>query len=162
MRIVGRDSLADLFGVVPKTISDWSNEGMPYLIQGGPGIVGEYDSAACVRWLVERELRKVQGENPKDRLARLQGDELEMKLAQQRGRLVEAAAVEPAMRAAIVAARERVRNAPARLSAQLEGLGRTEREAALRELLDDVLTKLSRWSAEDLEHEDGGADEFAG
>lgn len=145
MRIIGQPQIADLFGVVPKTITEWQTAGMPVAVQGGPGVPSEYDSDACVRWLVDREVRKVQAESPKDRLARLQGDDLEMKLARERGKLIEKAAVEPAMRAAIVSARERIRNEPARIAAQLEGLDHIGREALLRDLFDEVLAKLSRW-----------------
>lgn len=121
----------------------------------GPGVPGEYDSEACIRWQVEREVRKVQGpEAPKDRLARLQGDELEMKLERERGKLIDAAAVEPVMRAAIVSARERIRNEPARLAIALEGKTKAEREALLRELFNEVLGKLSSWQQADAEDND--------
>lgn len=145
MRIVGQQEIAAIFGVTARTITDWQEAGMPIAVQGGPGVPGEYDAPACIRWLVEREVRKVQGESPKDRLARLQGDELEMKLAQQRGTLIDTAAVEPAMRAAIVSARERIRNEPPRIAVLMEGLDRPAREALLRELLDETLNKLARW-----------------
>lgn len=146
MRIIGQTEIAGIFGVSARTINEWQCAGMPLAVQGGPGQPGEYDSDACIRWLVEREVRKVQGpEAPKDRLARLQGDELEMKLAHQRGKLIDAAAVEPAMRAAIVSARERIRQEPSRIATMMEGLDRAAREALLRDLLDEMLGKLSQW-----------------
>ncbi len=145
MRIVGQTEIANIFGVTARTITEWQAAGMPVAVQGGPGVPGEYDSAACIRWLVEREVRKVQGENPKDRLARLQGDDLEMKLAHQRGKLIDTATVEPAMRAAIVSARERICGEPSRMAILLEGLDRAGREAKLRALFDEVLVKLSNW-----------------
>jgi phage terminase Nu1 subunit (DNA packaging protein) len=151
MRIIGQTEIAELFGVSARTITEWQAAGMPVAVLGGPGVSGEYDGPACIRWLVEREVRKVQGESPKDRLARLQGDELEMDLAERRGRLVEAGAVEPMMRAAIVSARERIRNEPARIAAALEGKDKAAREAMLRELFDEVLMKLSRWQQPGLE-----------
>lgn len=146
MRIVGQTEIAAVFGVTARTITEWQAAGMPIVVQGGPGLPGEYDSDACIRWLVEREVRKVQGpEAPKDRLSRLQGDELEMKLAHQRGKLIDAAAVEPAMRAAIVSARERIRQEPSHIATMMEGLDRAAREALLRDLLDEMLGKLSHW-----------------
>jgi len=145
MRIVGQEQIAAILGVSCKTITEWQPTGLPVAVQGGPGVPSEYDAPACVRWLVEREVRKVRAESPKDRLARLQGDELELKLARERGKLIEAATVEPAMRAAIVAGRERIRNEPARIAAALEGRTRAEREVALRELFDEVLEKVSCW-----------------
>jgi phage terminase Nu1 subunit (DNA packaging protein) len=156
MRIIGQTEIAAMFGVTARTITDWQEAGMPVAVQGGPGVPGEYEAPACIRWLVEREVRKVQGESPKDRLSRLQGDQLEMDLAERRGKLIEVGTIEPMMRAAIVSARERIRNEPMRIAAALEGLEKTEREAMLRELFDEVLTKLSRWQqpgAEDGEEE---------
>lgn len=147
MRIVGQERMAEIFGVSARSMTEWQAEGMPVAVYGGPGVPGEYDSEICIRWLIDRAVRKVQGpEAPKDRLARLQGDDLEMKLARERGKLIEASAVEPAMRAAIVSAREYVRSEPARIATALEGLDREAREVALRALFDEVLIKLSRWS----------------
>lgn len=134
---------------------------MPIAVQGGPGVPGEYDAPSCIRWLVEREVRKVQGESPKDRLSRLQGDQLEMDLAERRGKLIEAGAVEPMMRAAIVSARERIRNEPARLAAALEGKDKAERETLLRALFDEALTKLSRWQQPGVEDGEEEACEHA-
>jgi phage terminase Nu1 subunit (DNA packaging protein) len=145
MLIQGQQNLADLFGIARKTVDEWQQRGMPVATHGGPNVGNEYDSAACIAWLVEREVRKVQGESPKDRLARLQGDDYELRLAEKRGELIRAADVEPAMRAAIVSARERVRGEPPRLARAMEGLALTEREALLRDLLDEVLTGLSKW-----------------
>lgn len=161
MRIIGQENLAAMFGVTARTITDWQTAGMPIVVQGGPGTSGEYESASCIRWAIERELTKVRGENPKDRLARLQGDELEMDLAVRRGKLIEASTVEPAMRAAIVSAREKLRNEPARLAAALEGKSRWEREATLRELFDQVLTKLAYWEHTDPERDDGANENVA-
>lgn len=161
MRIIGQENIASIFGVTPRTITEWQAGGMPIAVQGGPGVPGEYNSDECVRWLVEREVRKVQGENPKDRLARLQGDALEIDLAERRGKLIEAAAIEPVMRAAITSARERVRNEPARLAIALEGKTKVEREALLRELFDEVLGKLSRWQQDGTEDNDEDTHERA-
>lgn len=158
MRITGQENIAALFGVVPKTITEWQEAGFPVAVQGGPGVPSQYDSAACIRWLVDRDVRKVQSESPKDRVLRLQAENLELDLAARRGTLIEAATVEPAMKAAIVSARERILNEPARIAVALEGLGRSEREDMLRNLFDDVLTKLSAWRQEDAEAIEG---EFA-
>lgn len=146
MRIVGQTEIAAIFGVSARTIQEWQSAGLPVVVYGGPGVPGEYDAPACVRWLVEREVKKVSGgESSKDRLLRLQGDALEAKLAIDRGQLIAAATVEPAMRAAIVSARESIRNAPARIAALLDGKDHSERETLLRDLFDEVLLKLSHW-----------------
>lgn len=145
MRIIGLDNIADVFGVAPKTIVEWQESGFPVLVQGGRGVPNEYDSQPCIRWLVDRDVRKVQAESPKDRLQRLQGDDLEMRLAKSRGELVRADEVEPAMKAAIVSARERIRGEPARIARMIEGKDTAAREAVLREMFDEVLGKLAAW-----------------
>ena len=158
MRVFGQDAIASIFGVTGKTVCQWQENGFPVIARGGPGREGEYDTADCVRWLVDREVFKVRGENPKDRLHRLQGDDLEMKLAVARGALVPVDQVEPAMKAAIVSARERVRGEPARIALQMEGLSASEREGLLRDLFDDVLTKLANWRQSVIEGDDERAD----
>jgi phage terminase Nu1 subunit (DNA packaging protein) len=155
MRVTGQENIASLFGVVPKTITEWQEVGFPVAVQGGPGVPSQYDSAACIRWLVDRELGKIRAESPKDRVLRLQAENLELDLAARRGTLIEAATVEPAMKAAIVSARERIRNEPARIALALDGLGRSEREELLRNLFDEVLTKLSAWRQEAVEAIEG-------
>lgn len=156
MRIVGQTELAAIFGVSSRTVQEWQAAGMPVEVFGGPGVSGEYDSVACIRWAVDRELKKVTGgETAKDRLARLQGDALEAKLAVDRGQLIAAAAVEPVMRAAIVTARERIRNEPARIAVLMEGKDRAEREALLRVLLDETLQKLSQWQKSENDGNEG-------
>lgn len=156
MRIVGQTEIAGIFGVSARTITEWQASGMPVAVFGGPGVPGEYDAPACIRWFVDREVKKVSGgESSKDRLQRLQGDALEAKLALDRGKLIPTDQVEPAMRAAIVTARERLRNEPARIAALLDGKDHTERETLLRDLFDEVLLKLSQWrhASNDLEDE---------
>lgn len=146
MRVAGQAAIADVFGVAPKTINEWQALGFPIAARGAPGIPSEFDTPACIRWMVEREVRKVTGgETSKDRLARLQGDKIEMELAVERGHLVPAATIEPAMKAAIVTARERIRGEPARIAAALEGKDAEAREILLRDLFDEVLGKLSKW-----------------
>ncbi|KAF0102465.1 MAG: hypothetical protein FD187_2362 [bacterium] len=145
MRVIGQDKIAEMMGVAPKTIVEWQEAGFPVAVQGGRGVPNEYDAAACIRWLVDREVRKVQAESPKDRLHRLQADDMELRLAEKRAQLVPAAAIEPAMKAAVVAARERIRSEPARIAVAMEGKDRAERETQLRDLFDEVLGKLADW-----------------
>lgn len=145
MRVIGQDKIADMMGVAPKTIVEWQESGFPVAVQGGRGVPNEYDAPGCIRWLVDREVRKVQSESPKDRLHRLQADDMELRLAEKRAQLVPAAAIEPAMKAAVVAARERIRGEPARIAVAMEGKDRAARETLLRDLFDEVLGKLANW-----------------
>ena len=90
MRIVGQENIASVFGVAPKTIVEWQEQGFPVAMRGGPGVPSEYETEACINWLVDRELKKVQAEKPQDRLARVQADKIEMENMERRGLLISA------------------------------------------------------------------------
>jgi phage terminase Nu1 subunit (DNA packaging protein) len=123
-------------------------------------VPSEYDSEACIAWLVQREVAKVQGESPRDRLARLQADEVELKLAERRGLLVAADQVEPMWAAMVGAARSFLRGEVTGLAQLLQ---HAESEEAKRDLLaetfDEFLRKLSGYDAA---YDDGHAPGVAG
>ena len=56
-----------------RSIDNWQQDGMPVEKRGWPGVPSEYDSVACINWLLNREVKKVQGEKPQDRLAAVEG-----------------------------------------------------------------------------------------
>lgn len=156
MRVVGQEQIADLFGVAPKTIVEWQEQGMPIAQRGKPGVPSEYESDECIRWYVEREVKKVQGEKPQDRLARVQADKIELELMEKRGLLLPADQIEPKLRAAMVAAREMWRNEPARLAREVPGKPIKEIEDLLASSYESFLVKLSRWQdATVVEDEEG-------
>lgn len=97
MLVVGQEKIAEVFGVAPKTIVEWQREGFPIAKQGKPGVPSEYRTEDCIQWFVQRELAKAGIESAKDRLARLQGDKVELELAAMRRDLIPASEVEPAL-----------------------------------------------------------------
>lgn len=145
MLVIGQEDIADLFGVAPKTIVEWQESGFPVAVRGGPGVPSEYDSQACIAWLVGRELRKVQSEGPADRLARVKADAIEMDNAVKRQTLIPADRIEPRLKAAKVFAIEAWRNEPARLAREVTGKDAQEAEDILAEAFDAYLVRLSRW-----------------
>ena len=145
LRIIGQEQIADVLGTTPKTIVEWQEQGLPIAVRGSRGVPSEYSAADCVRWLVEREVKKVRNETPKDRLARLQADRIEMEMAEKRGILLPADQIEPKLRAALVAAREMWRNEPARLAREVPGKPIKEIEELLAASYEAFLVKLSRW-----------------
>lgn len=153
-RIVGQERIADVFGVAPKTIVAWQDEGFPIAFRGSPGIPSEYESADCIRWYVEREVRKVQAETPNDRLARVKADAIEMDNAERRGLLIPAALLEPKLKAAFVNAREKWLDAQHRLARELPD-DVDGREAMLQAEFEAFLGRMARWSnATEIEEED--------
>lgn len=154
MRIVGQERVADVFGVAPKTIVDWQEQGFPIALRGSPGIPSEYDTAACIAWLVDRELKKIQAESPNDRLARVRADSIEMDNAERRGLLIHADQLEPKLKAAFVAAREAWLDAVPRLAHDLPE-DTQGREDLLQAEFEGFLHRLAQWAnASDDEDED--------
>jgi len=145
MRIVGQEQIADVFGIAPKTVVEWQEAGFPVAVRGGPGVPNEYESEACIAWLVKREVHKVQGESPRDRLFRLQADDIELAQAEKKGVLIRADSIEPRLRAAVVSAREFLLRRVKPLANKLEGADRIKREVMLREAFDEYLRKLANW-----------------
>ena len=145
MRIKGQESIADVFGVAAKTIVEWQEQGLPIALRGSPGVPSEYDTAACIEWMVEREIKKIQAERPQDRLARLQADKIEMELAERRGVLIPADLLEPRLQAAFTAARERWLEAAPRLARELPADAEA-REALLQAEFEAFLHRLADWA----------------
>lgn len=149
MRIKGQEQIASVFGVAPKTITEWQVMGFPVAVQGGPGVASEYDTPACVQWLVDREIRKVRVESPKDRVFRLQGDKLEQEALKDARLLILASEVEPLWSSAVLGAREFLAGEPPRLASLAMGLAKPALEALLRETFEQFLGRLSNWQAAD-------------
>jgi hypothetical protein len=147
MRIKGQEQIAAVFGVAPKTITEWQVLGFPVAFQGGPGVASEYDTPACMQWLVDREVRKVRVESPKDRVFRLQGDKLEREELKEARLLIPASEVEPLWASAILGAREFLVGEPARLASLAIGLTKPALEALLRETFEQFLGRLANWQA---------------
>lgn len=146
MRIEGIAALCDVFGCSHQAVAEWQEQGMPVTERGGPNRPSVFDSVAVHEWLTKRAVDRVQGESQRDRVFRLQGDQLEMQLAKERGRLIDVEEVEPKMRAAIIAAREGLLRERRRLAALLDGVSeRSRREAIIGETHEAFLRRLAAW-----------------
>ena len=157
MRIIGQERIAEVFGVAPKTIVEWQEQGFPIAVRGSPGIPSEYDAPVCIRWLVDREVRKVQAETPNDRLARVKADSIEMDNAERRKLLISAADLEPKLRAAMVLAREKWLEACPRVARDVVGKPFEQVEALLEVEFAAFLERLAQWEQADVDDE-GEAD----
>lgn len=145
MRVIGQSQLAALFGVTEKTVVEWQDEGMPVELRNQAPKPNEYESADCIRWYAEREVRKVRVESPRDRVFRLQADKLEMEMAEARKALLPAAMIEPKIRGAIIAAREHLMGERRRIAALVQGRSETECAALLEQAFSDALRRLADW-----------------
>jgi phage terminase Nu1 subunit (DNA packaging protein) len=158
MRIVGQQKIADLFGVTRESIDSWQKQGFPVAVRGGPGAPSEYESEACIAWLVERELQKVQAERPQNRLARAQAEKVEMDNAERRGQLIPADQLEPKLKSAFTWARATWFDAVPRLARELPA-DTAAREGMLQAEFEAFLHRLADWAhADQVADDDDDAD----
>lgn len=160
-KIVNKREIAEIVGVSERSLTDWQRDGLPVAYSGERGESNQYDTEQVIAWMIGREVSKVQGESQKDRLARLQGDKVELEIAEKRGLLVPAEEIEPTWTALVAAARSYIRAEPDRLAHLLDV---TEGVDAKRDLLietfDEFLRKLSSYDPE-ADAEGGGEDRAA-
>lgn len=150
MMIKGQEKIAEVFGVSAKTIVEWQEQGFPIAVHGKRGVASEYDSGACIAWYVNREVARAGAETPRDRLARLQGDEAEMRIKERMGELVPVDEIAPTWLAMATAARGFLRTEPDRLAHLLETMEGVEaKRDLLAETFDEFLRKLSTFDPTD-------------
>ena len=140
--------------MAPKTIVEWQEQGFPIAARGSPGIPSEYETQECIRWMVTREVRKVQSETPNDRLARVKADSIEMDNAERRGLLISAADLEPKLRAAMVLARERWTDSSPRVAREVLGKTLEQVEELLEVEFAAFLERVAQWQTADSDDED--------
>ena len=73
-------------------------------------------------------------------------EKLEMQNAENKGRLVPVALIEPRLKSAVISAREFLRNEPPRLARMAQGMTSDNLEKMLSETFDEFLTALGRMS----------------
>ena len=103
------------------------------------------------------EARRAGIETPRDRVFRLQGDDLEMELAKKAGRLIDVDQVEPKWQAAVIAAREGLLRERRRLAKLLVGVTDLRQcEDILGQAHEAYLRRLSTWrqAGDDIEPKD--------
>lgn len=154
MRIIGQEQIASVMGVAPKTIVEWQEQGFPIAVRGAPGVPSQYDAPDCVRWLVKREVGKVQSESANDRLARVRADAIEMDNAERRKVLISATELEPKLRAAMVMAREQWMDAVPRVAREAIGKPYEQVEDLLQIEFSAFLERLAQWQSADLDEDE--------
>jgi phage terminase Nu1 subunit (DNA packaging protein) len=163
-KIVNKRDLALIVGVSERTLTEYQREGLPLQTDGARGASNAYDTEQVIRWLVMREKSKPENESQRDRLARLQGDKVEMEMAVAAGQLVPVAEIQPAWLAMVSSAKSYLRAEPDRLAQLLDV---TDGVDAKRDLLldtfDEFLRKLSTYDpGEDDEDETFARDDAPG
>ena len=139
---VDRLQLAELLGVHPDTVSDYTRAGMPVVTRGGAGRRSAYDAVECLGWW-----RSQQGKNAKEaaqtRLYETQTQLNEMKLKVQEGELLPREDVVHAGQSYTKAWTAKIRALPRRMVQS--GLVPKGRETAVAALLRELLAEISEW-----------------
>lgn len=138
MAKLNKASLADFLNVSERTLTDWQAEGMPMLLAGGRGASNEYDSGAVVAWMLDRAVRKVRAESPRDELYRSKKRFVDLQLAEREGALVSAAEVEQKFGRLVVNARQRLLQLPGLLHGRLEASTLRVLEEAIHGALNEL------------------------
>jgi phage terminase Nu1 subunit (DNA packaging protein) len=149
-KIVNKAALSEIIGVSERTLTDWQRDGLPVVYSGERGESNQYDTEQVIAWMIAREIAKIQAESQKDRLARLQGDKVELEIAEKRGQLIPVEQIEPAWTAMVASARSFLRSQPDRLAHLLEVTdGVDAKRDLIAEAFDDALLKLSEYEPAD-------------
>jgi len=150
---VNKKELAEIVGFDERTLTEWQQEDPPLPIKGRAerrGQSHQYDTADVIQWLIQRSTQAAGQETPRDRLARLQSEEIELRLLEKRGVLVQADKVEPMWAGMVSAARAFLRSEVNRLAQLLQHADGVEaKRDLLSDTFDEFLTKLSGYDPGD-------------
>lgn len=150
MTEVSTRALARLVGVAERTAREVATKGI--FVRAGRGFDLEKSVAGYCAHLRRAKTGK-RGEgvalasDERRRLARLQADALELKIARERGALVDAGETERVLASIAIKARDAVLRAPTRIAAQLPHLSRSDVatiDTALREALTELASGVAR------------------
>ena len=122
----------------------------------GRGGSNQYDTAQVIAWMIERRVGKVEDETPKDRLSRLQGDRVEIEIAEKLDNLVPVNEVKPVWDAMVASARAYLQPQADRIAQLVEA---TEGSEAKRDLLAEEFNDILRHLAEYEPPEDANQNE---
>lgn len=145
-KTVNKAELADYFEVSERTLTNWQDDGMPILSVGDRGESNAYNVRACINWWIAREVGKHGEETPRDRLARVQADRIEMEIAEKRRELIPAAEIGQQWASVVIASRQAMLVIPQNIAPLLVGMDDPD---PIRELLQDAIEEALARLAED-------------
>lgn len=140
---VNRTQLAAILGVSLPTVDDWVRKGCPIVSRGGKGVSSRFNTADVIRWLRDRAVAEVAGEDQQDeneldlKMKRAKLEAVELDLAKAKGEVAPVAEFERVQAARSAVIRQNVMNVPQRAVLQL--LGCTD-ETIFKETLRKELT----------------------
>jgi phage terminase Nu1 subunit (DNA packaging protein) len=150
MAIVTVEKLAQAMNITPRRVQQLVEEGMPREAHGA------YDLGQCMAFYIRYLQNALERRDPqqldsinaalrteRQRLTRMQADQLELELEETRGRLIPAELFEQRLALMVTSARTRILLLPARIAPELEGLSRDEIKRKLTSAIHQLLTVLA-------------------
>ncbi len=161
--LVNKRQLSEILGISERSLTEWQKEGLPVASYAdNRGQANEYDSGAVIRWMIQRELERLNKEKPRDRLDRLKADAIELDIKERTGELAPAALFERAWSDHILAARTEFLTLPDILATELSATAGVEIDPdTISAHVHRALEKLAGYGSEndaDNNGNDAGAD----
>jgi phage terminase Nu1 subunit (DNA packaging protein) len=144
--LLNKASLAEFLGFSEEALSTWQSEGLPIAKVGSRGQSHEYETAAVVAWMLDRERRRARADNPKDELYRSQKRLVDLNVAERERVLVNAAEVEQLYGGLVVAMRTRLLRIPAEIVYGSAVAGENGIRTLLESAIEDALLELSKYA----------------
>jgi phage terminase Nu1 subunit (DNA packaging protein) len=144
--IVGKKRLSAILGYSERSVTGWTQAGMPVHKVGGRGKENQYDTAEVVTWLLSRETSGGDSETiaARRRIACAEAGRREIRLARERGEVAPLVLVQQSVEQVFTAFRSRLLRLPRTAVPRLRASkGEAGREKVLRELVYEALTELS-------------------
>lgn len=149
-KIVGRQELADLFGVSGPTIDSWMRAGAPYITQGSKGVSWEINTAEISEWLVNRAVDEATGKVQADdatierRMKTAKMLRQELTLEKEKGVVAPIDEMEQALTVVFAEMRAAMRIIPGRVYSALVGeTDETRFKSVIQSEIDNALRNLS-------------------
>ncbi|MCY1263123.1 Phage DNA packaging protein Nu1 [compost metagenome] len=164
-KTVNLQELAEITGFAVQTLIRWQKEGMPVMLAGQRGRGNEYDTAAVIGWLTQRELQRAGLSSPKDELDRARKIEVEIRIGEKLDMLAPAATFERLWGDHVEAAKTELLLLPGKIAdAIFEKHSVEVDEALVLPFIEECLGKLQHLSEDDdgdpdAEHPDDAGDD---
>lgn len=145
--LVNKTKLAEIIGVSHKTLTEWQNDGMPFVKGPSTNAGNEYDTVVCIEWRINKLMSKDNYDLTVERarLAKEQADAKEMDNAVTRGELVAASEVVAQWRGEFARAKSKLLSMPSKLAPLMVGVKTpAEAQSILETVVWEALNELSQ------------------
>lgn len=121
--LVNKKELAEILGVTERTLTEWQkNQSFPIEIVGQRGQPNQYNTEKVIRFMIERSMAGQSKESNRERRDRLEGDRLELDIAQRCETLLVAEEYEKALTSLVYGIRNTILQGDSTLKMQLDSL----------------------------------------